>query len=880
MSSDAERSDHFADLRERAEELLALNPPLTLDAVRDLRELMHELDVHQVELEMQNNELRWAQEALATTQRDYKELYDFAPFGYLTLDPKGIVTRANLGACSLMRATRTEILQSSVSSFLESSSREPYIMARKRARESDTMVTVELQLGGRYDPGAWVQAILHRDCDTHGNVTQIRLAFLDISARKLAGADAQAMRNKLGAALASMSDGIFISDAQGEAVHMNAAWRAFHRCARDADCGICMERKFGSLEVMLPNGFRAPASRRPIARALRGETALNQEYHFKRCETGESWIGSYNLAPIYDDDGAIDGAVVTARDITTMREHERALDRAAHHDPLTGLPNRLLLGDRLEQAIAMADRTGNSLAVCYLDLDDFKPLNDEHGHDTGDRFLKSIASILRQILRAHDSVARIGGDEFVLLLCEVHTQQDVSTLLTRLLAQLRRPVGVAGTEHQLSASIGVTLYPGDQVDADGLLRHADQALYRAKALGGNRYQFFDTNSERSTQQRRAFNGELVAAVEREEFVLYYQPQIDLVSRALIGAEALIRWQRPDQGLIAPAEFLPDIEGSDLELAVGDWVISSALRQLSQWNQRGLRLRVGINVGVGQLIAPDFVTGLSRQLQEHGDVDPAQVEIEILESVAVEDFEETHDIIDQCRSLGVRFALDDFGTGYASLAYFRELPVDRLKIDQVFVRDMRNDKGDVQIVESVVKLAQAFDREVIAEGVETIEHTALLTWLGCRLGQGYGIARPMPAEDFPNWAERWAKQPTWPAIDESRSRADIALMAAAQDHLHWFDKVVGAVETGNRVGVQRTDSQTCAFSRWLRSRGEVHFGQSPEYPDIVDAHASIHALAQELLELAEAGEAHEAQARLPALHTMRDQFVSMLAALVQ
>jgi diguanylate cyclase (GGDEF)-like protein len=842
MSGDPRPRDHFEALRQRAEQLLAHGPPPALDASGDIRELVHELNLHQAELELQNQELMRAHDELTTLQREYQDLYEFAPFGYLMLDVKGVIKRANLGACRLLRATRSQLLRSTVSPFLRPESLEPYVLARRRARQCDETVSVELQLAGERAPDAWVQADLRGERDDRGEVVRLRVALLDVSARKRAESEALSMQRRLEAALADMSEGIFISDEHGDLVHMNQVWIDLHRCTAPEDCAVTAAPAETNLELLLPNGRPAPESARPSIRALRGETALDQEYQLRDRASGETRVVAYNLAPIRDTGIRIVGAVLTVRDITDAKVHEAALDRAAHHDPLTGLPNRFLLGDRLEQAIALADRTRNALAVCFLDLDGFKALNDEYGHAAGDQFLIKFAAVLRQTVRTHDSVARLGGDEFVLLLSEIQSPSDCFALLDRLLARIHRPVQIGGKHHQLSASIGVTLYPHDPSDADALLRHADRALYRAKDAGRNRYQLFDSEADAAAVQRRSLNDALTRALERDEFVLEYQPQIDLISREVIGAEALIRWRHPDKGLLPPAAFLPGIEGGPLESKVGDWVIATALRQLAQWQRQGLHLRLGVNVGIGHLTAPGFVQRLADQLNAHADVAPEQLELEIVESAAVEDFDKTQQIMADCRALGVRFALDDFGTGYASLAYFRLLPVDRLKIDQSFVRDMLEDRGDRQIAESVVRLSQAFDREVIAEGVETLEHSALLTWLGCRHGQGFGIARPMPEADLQAWIKRWSAQPSWPRVDETRCRADIALMVAAQDHLYWCERVTRLLEEGESLGPAVADKDQCAFGRWLRGAGSQQFGGLSDYGALVDAHDQIHALA--------------------------------------
>ncbi|MBN2885307.1 MAG: EAL domain-containing protein [Chromatiaceae bacterium] len=485
----------------------------------------------------------------------------------------------------------------------------------------------------------------------------------------------------------------------------------------------------------------------------RGE-AFNMEYRIIRPADGATrWVLGLGQTAT-DSQGQIVLLMGTIQDISDRKETESELNHMAHYDHLTGMPNRRLLNDRLIQAVAHARRTGRLLAVCYLDLDGFKPVNDHHGHAMGDQVLIRVANTLGEVLRSHDTIARLGGDEFVLLLTNLNHAEDCLGLLERVLAAMREPFELDGITHQLSASIGVTLCPPDRPDPDSLLRHADQAMYRAKEAGKNSFHLYDAEQDRALQQRLGLLKRLDEALLAEEFVLYYQPQVDLISREVIGCEALIRWRHPEQGLLAPAAFLSVMEGSELEIRLGDWVIEQALCQIERWNPLGLRFRVSVNIAARHLLHHDFAPRLRQRLDAHPQVDPEHLELEILETAALSDFDQARQVVAQCRAFGVHFALDDFGTGYSSLAYFRALPVDTLKIDQSFVRDMLSDHGDLEIVESVVKLSHAFRRKVIAEGVETLQHAALLTRIGCRLGQGYGIARPMPAAEIALWVEHW------------------------------------------------------------------------------------------------------------------------------
>jgi len=480
-----------------------------------------------------------------------------------------------------------------------------------------------------------------------------------------------------------------------------------------------------------------------------------------RRKSGELYVAQETISVVRDPQGQVLHYIGVFADISQLKAHEAELDRVAHYDLLTGLPNRRLLSDRMSQSIRRSQRSGHPSAVCVLDLDGFKGINDRHGHSVGDQLLVALSGRLQQVLRAEDTLARTGGDEFVLVLSEVGSTEECTLILDRLLQAVRLPcVLTPDLSLGVSASIGVSLYPADNADPDTLLRHADQAMYLAKQAGKNRYQLFDPESDRLAQAHRQGLEALEQALAQGEFVLYYQPKVDLDSGEVIGAEALIRWQHPERGLLPPADFLPQLHGSALEPSLGEWVIASALDQLSRWIAQGLPMKVSVNISANHLLQPEFCARLAQALARHPEVPPAHLELEVLESAAIADMGQAVDILRNCRALGVRFSLDDFGTGYSSLTYLRQLPVDTLKIDQSFVRDMLTDADDLRIVQSVIQLAGVFHRQVIAEGVETLEHGARLRQMGCHCAQGYGIARPMPAQDLPGWCAGWLQAQAW------------------------------------------------------------------------------------------------------------------------
>ena len=436
------------------------------------------------------------------------------------------------------------------------------------------------------------------------------------------------------------------------------------------------------------------------------------------------------------------------------------LEHIAHYDALTHLPNRVLLADRMQQAMLHNQRSGLTLAVVFLDLDGFKAVNDQYGHGIGDRLLITLSQRMKAALREGDTLARIGGDEFVVVLTNLKQAADCEPLLVRLLQAAAEPVQLDEHRLEVSASIGVTLYPQDGVDAEQLLRHADQAMYLAKQAGKNCYHLFDVAQDVAVKHKRESLEHIRTALRNNEFVLYYQPKVNMRTGAVIGAEALIRWQHPERGLLAPATFLPVIENHLLSVELGEWVIATALEQMADWHISGLEIPVSVNIGALQLQQSDFADRLEELLILQPDANPNNLELEILETSALEDINQVSTAIHACQSLGVSFALDDFGTGYSSLTYLKRLPAELLKIDQSFVRDMLEDSDDLAIIQGIIGLATAFHRNVIAEGVETIEHGEKLLSIGCELAQGYGIARPMPASAIPNWVKTWRPDKAW------------------------------------------------------------------------------------------------------------------------
>ncbi|MCG8040696.1 MAG: EAL domain-containing protein [Candidatus Thiodiazotropha endolucinida] len=568
-------------------------------------------------------------------------------------------------------------------------------------------------------------------------------------------------------------------------------------------------------------------------------------------------------------------------DITDRKKAEAELDRIAHYDSLTGLPNRLLKSDRLNQAIVRAKRRGHLVAVCYLDLDGFKPINDKYGHDTGDLVLVEIAKRLEHTVRGGDTVSRIGGDEFVIILTELGSQEGCEFILQRVMQVIEEPIILQDVELIVSASIGFTLYPSDDSDADLLLRHADQAMYVAKDRGKSCIHLFDPEQDRQVKAFRENYDRLSKAITDNEFVLYYQPKVNMYTGQVIGMEALLRWHHPEQGMLAPGSFLHIMTDTDLEIELGKWVIDRALQQQQLWQSQGMDLTVSVNIGPHHLQHSDFVHHVKEALVKYDTVPANKLELEILETTSIEDLSRIIQPLLRCQEMGVQITLDDFGTGYSSLTYFHRLPVNTLKIDQSFVCDMLEDPQDLAIVESVVRLALAFHHPVIAEGVESLEHGAALLRLGCQLGQGYGIARPMPAGDVTRWREEWRNNTAWQTLNkrlEIDSSRDVE--SAIVGHQQWLTQSLEAITNADSQSTRSLlDSNSCPFGRWFHGAGYFKYGHLEQYGKLRENHEHIHLLAEELRNLSASGNQKHAQQRLEELISMHDQFIEELQSLV-
>jgi diguanylate cyclase (GGDEF)-like protein/PAS domain S-box-containing protein len=454
-----------------------------------------------------------------------------------------------------------------------------------------------------------------------------------------------------------------------------------------------------------------------------------------------------SAAPIHDRVGRVIGAVIVFHDVSAARAMSLQMTHSAQHDVVTGLPNRLLLNDRISQSISLARRQNRPLAVIFLDLDHFKYINDSLGHDTGDNLLQCVSKRLLASVRGSDTVSRQGGDEFVILLPEITYPEDAATSAKKILLSLSAPCSIGGHDLHINGSIGISVYPEDGEDAETLIKNADTAMYHAKESGRNNFQFFKAEMNLKAVERQSLEGSLRRALEREEFLLHYQPKVNLDTGEITGVEALIRWQQPDRGLVPPSQFVPIAEDCGLILQIDRWVMREACRQARAWQDVGLPpLPIAVNVSAVEFRDKCFVEGVRAILSESG-LEARYLELELTEGVLMEDAESTASVLQELKMMGVHLAVDDFGTGYSSLSYLRQFPIDVLKIDQSFVHQISADPDDSTIVSAIINMGKSLKHLVVAEGIETQEQRTYLQTQRCAEGQGYLFSRPLTAAQF-------------------------------------------------------------------------------------------------------------------------------------
>lgn len=665
------------------------------------------------------------------------------------------------------------------------------------------------------------------------------------------------------------SEGIVIANEDGTILDVN---HAFTRIT-----GYTREEVLGQNPRILRSGRQTDDFYAEMWARLKEKGNWSGEI-WNRAKDGEIYAEMMTINAVPDPADGSRQYVAIFSDLTPIKEGERLLKHMSHFDVVTGLPNRVLFGDRLRQAMAQSRRQERMTAVAYLDLDDFRAVNDRHGHIVGDQLLVAVTQRMTAALRAGDTLARLGGDEFAVVLPEIENIEESLALIANLRDSVAPPVEIADLTLQLTVSVGVTFFPqSEDVEPDQLLRQADQAMYFAKLSGKGRCHVFDPSLDRSMRGRHEDLNRVRRAMQAQEFELFFQPRVNMRTGEVLGAEALIRWRHPELGLLLPEQFLPIMRGNILSVELGEWVIDNALTHMDSWREGGLDIPVSVNVEALQLQEPRFVERLKELLARHPGIQSSKLELEILESSAFEDVSQASDVIRACSNLGISSALDDFGTGYSSLSYLKRLPVDVLKIDRSFVRDMLEDPEDLTILAGVLVLANTFRRQAVAEGVETVDHGMMLLRLGCPVAQGYGIARPMPGREIPGWVAGWRPDPRWagvPAVDP----VHWPLLYASVEHRAWTAEVEAFLK-GDRTAPSTIDPYLCRFGSWLDAEVSAGRGTQPSFEALGAEHCALHSHVNSVL-VSGGRNGQKTIEGIKELHQLRDTFLEKLQQYVE
>lgn len=678
---------------------------------------------------------------------------------------------------------------------------------------------------------------------------------------------------KLQTTFTSIGDAVITTTYDGHIDYMNNVACKLTNYSLDEEPGLTIHTVF---KLFNEDNFLLPD---PVELAIKNEQVIKGKHNiFLQRRSGEQIPVVYTVAPIHDMDNQVAGSIIVFHDTSETHKLNKALSWQATHDNLTRLPNRILLKDKLENSLKEAAAKNTLLTLFFIDLDDFKPINDLYGHEQGDKVLKIIAQRLLEVIRNKDMVARLGGDEFIITLLSFHQQDEIIHALNRVMNTIAQPIPVGSTNVVLSASIGVSIFPDDNSDADTLLRHADQAMYIAKQKGRNQYHFFDVESSQLTSHRETQRQRLEKALNNNELFLEYQPKVNLRSGEIYGFEALIRWNSPEQGIVYPDQFIPLCEDSQLIIDIGEWVFIHALEQLKIWLAAGCNYHIAINIAPRQFQDPEFINKLDKLLHLYPEIPASSIELEVLESAALQDTSKVSEIIHDCHKRNIVTALDDFGTGYASLSYLKQLPANQLKIDKSFILYMLEDEEDLAIVKGIISLANIFGRQVIAEGVESKEHGVMLLRLGCDIAQGYGISKPLPADKVLAWAKSWKPDPNWLLWSETPwDLSDFPLLIAHSDHFSGINNIIESVSQSDaeRENFNLLSHTECRLGKWYYGTGREKYGYLNIYPELEEPHRKAHQLGQKMLKLRANDRQKEAMSYIPEMLALREEVMEKL-----
>ncbi|MCW8930418.1 MAG: EAL domain-containing protein [Gammaproteobacteria bacterium] len=684
---------------------------------------------------------------------------------------------------------------------------------------------------------------------------------------------------KIQTTFASIGDAVITTNQNGQVDYMNKSAQELTNYYLEEESETPVQEIF---KIFNEDNFLL---NNPAETSIKEERVIKGKHNvFLQRRGGEQIPIIYTIAPIHDSNSNIIGTIIVFHDTSETHKLTKALSWQATHDALTKLPNRILLKDKLESSLEEVIEDGTLLTLFFIDLDGFKPINDEYGHAQGDKVLKIISQRLLTIIRNDDMVARLGGDEFVITLLSFSHIDEILKALERVMNTISQPIPVGSANIVLSASIGVSIFPDDNSDADTLLRHADQAMYIAKQKGRNQYHFFDVESNHVTTQKELQRQRLEHALKNDEFFLVYQPKVNMRTGKIYGFEALIRWNHPEDGIVFPDKFISICEDSELITEIGDWVFDKALKQLQKWLKAGFDFHLAINIAPKQFQNPNFIKKLDQLLSNYPDIPAHHIELEVLESAALQDTSMVSEIIKSCHERNISIALDDFGSGYASLSYLKQLPANQLKIDKSFVLDMLTDEGDRAIVEGIISLAGIFKRQVIAEGVESREHGVMLLRLGCDMAQGYGISKALKAEDVLDWAKTWVPDPNWLLWSETPWEiSDFPLLIAHSDHLSIINRLIKSVHEYNfnhPYLFKLLSHHNCRLGKWYYNIGSKKYGDLTCFKELEKPHRMSHELGKKIIQLCTDGKQPEALELIPKLIKARDLVLLKLNDLQQ
>ena len=765
-SSDPSDAVDAATLRRRAEERLGaavgLEPPAqTLEATADL---VHELRVHQIELELQNEELRQAHEALEISRARYFRLYDLAPVGYLTLSEAGLIEEANLAAASLLGTARNDLLRQPLTRFIAPADQDALYRCRQRLWSTDEPQSCEVRLRRPEAATVWVRLETSRQAERPGGRPLWLVTLSDITRAKQserARRDAL-VRLQLVAEIAEVTFWEWhpqtdeISPPPGFGSPSGPKPGPKPEPGTGPAAGEVRQRLDDWLAQLHPEDqqrFRTDLARFVAAANRPSEL----EYRLQYRDGGYRSMVA-RLHPLADDQGPPDRVLLVQQNITRRKESEDSAIRLAQHDPLTGLPSRSLLLEMAEHMLAGARRAGEGLAVLFFDLDRFKPINDIHGHAVGDKLLQALAQRLRAALRAEDLVARVGGDEFIALLPHIRGSDDAAHAARHVIAALAPAYRIDGLELHCIPSIGISLFPRDGDGIDDLIERADQAMYQAKRVGHGHYQFVTEALNRQARLARGLEDRLRQGLAQDELKLVYQPVLDIRDGTIVGAEALLRWPQADGSDIAPATFLPVAEASGLIREIGQWVLREATRQHRAWCAEGLPpIPMAVNISAHQLRHPAFLAEVAATVRASG-IDPAVLTLELGAATLMQDIEATRRILDGLKGLSVRLALDDFGLSGPGLGGLDHLPLDGLKINRDLVRRLGVAGQMPTMIDTILCLGRALRLDVSAVGIETEAEQEFFRQRDCYRLQGFHLGTPMTGDQFADWLRRHAALP--------------------------------------------------------------------------------------------------------------------------